>query len=218
MLGIAQSLIKTTTMFGLGENKKSEMPSDPEAIRDQLTLDKNGYLSFSPNDPDDPKSWSKARRWSITTIVLFMVLNASFASTAPTGALLGIVKTFHVSEVVANLVTTLFLLGYCAGPLFWAPLSEHYGRRYIFYVSFTGYFAFNFLCAWAPNLGALLAGRFLSGTCASSSFSNGPGVLADLWEPIDRGIGMALLLMLTFMGPIIGPITSGFLYLTETWR
>lgn len=33
-----------------------------------------------------------------------------------------------VSPEAAGLVTTMFLFGYCAGPLIWAPLSEFYGR------------------------------------------------------------------------------------------
>lgn len=205
-------------MFPFTRRTPGDVEATSEAIRQPLLFDKDGYLAFSPNDPDDPKSWSRTRRWLITSVTLMMVVNCSFASSAPTGALTGIAKDFGVSQVAANLVTTLFLSGYCAGPLIWAPLSEYYGRRYIFYVSFGGYFAFNFLCAWAPNFGGLLVGRFLTGTSASSAFSNGPGVLADLWEPIDRGIGMSLLIMFTFLGPVIGPVTSGFLELTENWR
>lgn len=30
-------------------------------------------------------------------------------------------------------------------------------------------------------------GRFLTGTFASAALSNVPGVLADLWGPIERG-------------------------------
>jgi len=75
---------------------------------------------------------------------------------------------------------TLFLLGYCAGPLFWAPLSEFYGRRYIFYISFSIYNIFNFLCAWAPNFAAMLIARFITGTCASAALSNG-GFSKSAW-------------------------------------
>lgn len=59
-----------------------------------------------------------------------------------------------------GLVVTLFLLGYAFGPLLWAPLSEFFGRRWIFYISFTGYLASTFLCAFANDFAALLVGRF----------------------------------------------------------
>lgn len=35
-----------------------------------------------------------------------------------------IAEWFDVSEEAAGLTITLFLLGYCAGPLIFAPLSE----------------------------------------------------------------------------------------------
>ena len=123
-----------------------------------------------------------------------------------------------MSQEAAGLVITLFLLGYCAGPLVFAPLSEFYGRRYVFYVTFLSYFAFNFLCAFAPNFGGLLVGRFFTGTFASAALSNSPGVLADIWGPIERGNAMALFSMMTFIGPALGPVTAGFLQLTEDWR
>lgn len=141
------------------------------------------------------------------------------ASSAPTGCLESIREDLHVSQEAANLVTTLFLLGYCFGPLAWAPLSEFYGRRYVFYLTFVAYWAFTFLCAFTPNFGGLLVGRFLAGTFASAALSNAPGVLADsthhqrsfeapsatdvfaVWGPIERGQAMVVFSIMTFAGP-----------------
>jgi multidrug resistance protein len=184
----------------------------------QPFLNSHGHLDFAPGDIENPKNWSTTRRWYITVVSVFLVVNATFASSSPSGALKGICEHFHVSEEAGGLVTTLFLLGYCFGPLFFAPLSEFYGRRYIFYITFTLYLAFTFLCAFANNFAALLIGRFLVGTFASAPLSNAPGVLADIWGPIERGNAMALFSMMTFVGPSLGPVISGFLQVTENWR
>ena len=144
--------------------------------------------------------------------------SATFASSSPTGCIRGIASHFHVSEEAAYLVITLFLLGYCAGPLFFAPLSEFFGRRYIFYLTFSAYLCFNFLCAFTPTFAGLLVGRFLTGVFASAPLSNCPGVLADVWGPIERGNAMAVFSMMTFVGPALGPVVSGFLELKEDWR
>jgi DHA1 family multidrug resistance protein-like MFS transporter len=181
-------------------------------------LNENGYLDFGPGDIENPKNWSAARHWYITVVAVLLVVNATFASSSPSGCLVGIAHHFHVSEEAAGLVITLFLLGYCAGPLVFAPLSEFYGRRWVFYVTFTLYLAFNFLCAFANNFGALLVGRFLTGTFASAPLSNSPGVLADIWDPIERGNAMAVFAMMTFVGPALGPVVSGFLELKMDWR
>jgi MFS transporter, DHA1 family, multidrug resistance protein len=181
-------------------------------------LNDKGQLDFSPNDIENPKNWSTRRRWYITVVSVILVVNATFASSSPSGTLEGIAEHFHVSDEAAGLVITLFLLGYCFGPLFWAPLSEFFGRRWIFYISFTGYLIFNFLCAFANNFAALLIGRILTGTFVSSPLSNAPGVLADIWGPIERGNAMALFSMMTFAGPALGPVIAGFLELKKDWR
>lgn len=129
-----------------------------------------------------------------------------------------IAEHFHVSTTAAQLTITLFLLGYCAGPLIFAPLSEFYGRRRLYLVTFLLFTAFNFLCAFASNFGSLLVGRFLTGMFVSSALSNGPGVLADIWQPIERGVAMASFSVAVNIGPSMGPIAAGFLELTKDWR
>lgn len=187
-------------------------------IDEQPYINENGHLDFAPGDVENPKNWSTTRRWYITVVSVFLVVNATFASSSPSGALKGITREFNISEELSGLVITVFLLGYCFGPLFWAPLSEFYGRRWIFYITFTLYLVFNFLCAFANNFAALLIGRFLTGTFASAPLSNAPGVLADIWGPVERGNAMALFSMMTFIGPALGPVISGFLQLKENWR
>ena len=195
-------------------------PYRSKAIKsgDKIYINADGHLDFAPGDIENPKNWSAARRWYITVVSVLLVVNATFASSSPSGCLEGISRELHVSVEASGLVITLFLLGYCAGPLVWAPFSEFYGRRWLFYLTFTLYLAFNFLCAFANNFAALLVGRFLTGTFASCALSNAPGVLADIWGPIDRGNAMAVFSMMTFVGPALGPVVSGFLELKENWR
>lgn len=178
-------------------------------------FNKDGHLDFDEGDIENPKNWSVGRRIYCTVVAVSMVVNATFASSAPSGVLEGISTYFKVSEEAAGLVITLFLLGYCAGPLVFAPLSEFYGRRYLFYITFLLYIAFNFLCAFAPNFGSLLVGRLLTGTFASAPLTNAPGVVADIWNPIQRANAIALFSMMTFIGPAAGPIVAGFLQLTK---
>lgn len=168
----------------------------------------NGLLS-------DPKQWSTARRWYITFVAVLLVVNATFASSSPSGCLEGISETFSVSREVAGLVITLFLLGYAFGPLFFAPLSEFFGRRWVFYLTFIGYFAFNFLCAFTNTFAGLLVGRFLTGTFASAALSNAPGVLADLWGPLERGNAMAVFSMMTFIGPVSTTGTARYFHTAD---
>jgi multidrug resistance protein len=181
-------------------------------------INEDGFVDFSPDDIENPRNWSVARRAAISVTTVLLVLNATFASSSPSGCFGSISKEFDISTEVAGLTITLFLLGYCAGPLIFAPLSEFYGRRWIFYITFSLYLSFNFLCAFAPNYGSLLVGRFLTGTFISAPLSNGPGVLADLWNPLQRSNAMAGFSAMVWIGPALGPVVAGFLELNKNWR
>ncbi|OAA48504.1 benomyl/methotrexate resistance protein [Metarhizium rileyi] len=181
-------------------------------------LDEQGLLAFKPDDIENPPNWSTPRRLTVTICAVMLVMNATFASSAPSGCLPSIAKDFGISSEAAALTITLFLLGYCAGPLLFAPLSELYGRRWIFYSTFTMYMAFNFLCAFAPNFASLLVGRFLTGTLVSAPLSNAPGVLADIWSPLERANAVALFSTMVWIGPALGPVVAGFLELDKDWH
>ncbi len=107
---------------------------------------------------------------------------------------------------LANL--PIIIAGYCVGPLAWGPLSEQYGRRPIFLISFIFYtvrtlnftttvpaivlfILFTFLlfwaaqilqiaCAVAPNGPAFLIFRFLGGCFAAAPLTNSGAILADM--------------------------------------
>lgn len=65
----------------------------------------------------------------------------------------GIQKEFGVSSPVAILGISLFVEGLGVGPLLLGPLSEFFGRRHIYWVSFVFFVLLNFPVAFAPNIG-----------------------------------------------------------------
>ncbi|KID95996.1 Major facilitator superfamily domain, general substrate transporter, partial [Metarhizium majus ARSEF 297] len=178
----------------------------------------DGFVDFGPCDPGDPRNWSKSRKWYITLCTSLLAMVGNLASSIPSGSLKHISRDFHISEGVAALTVTLFLLGYCLGPFIFAPLSEFYGRRPIFRISFSFFVLFSLVCAFATNFGTLLTARFLAGACVSAVLSNAPGVLADLWDNLERGNAMAIFSTSVWIGPSLGPIISGFLVLHRNWR
>ena len=72
----------------------------------------------------------------------FLPLNvrySTFSSSAPSPIIPALMQEFGFSTEVGTLTISLFVAGYCVGPLLWAPLSEQYGRRPIFILSFFGF-------------------------------------------------------------------------------
>lgn len=79
---------------------------------------------------------------------------------------------FSFGGEVATLTISLFVAGYCVGPLLWGPLSEQFGRRYVFIGTFIVYTGFQVGAALSPNTASILIFRFLGGTFAAAPLSN----------------------------------------------
>lgn len=175
-------------------------------------------VSWIEHDGQNPRNFSRSRRWGITGIYAISTLSVSFSSSVYSGGIPSIVQDFRVSEEVALLGVSLFVLGFAVGPLFWAPLSETFGRRTMFVMTFGVFTAFNIGSAFARNITQLLVLRFLAGSFGSSSMTNSGGVVADLFPTEIRGLAMSIYSCAPFLGPVLGPIAGGFLGEKSGWR
>lgn len=150
--------------------------------------------------------------------VAIATLAVAFVSSAYSGSTAQIIEEFQCSQEVATLGISLFVLGFAIGPLLWAPLSELYGRQVLFFGTYAVLTVFNAGAAGAPNIGGLIAMRFLAGTFGASPLTNAGGVIADMFPADQRGLGMSIFAAAPFLGPVIGPIVGGFVGETVGWR
>lgn len=158
------------------------------------------------------------KKWAITLLVAFATLALAFVSSAYTGGIEQIIEEFGASEEVVTLGVSLFVLGFAIGPLFWAPLSELYGRQVLFFATYGVLTFFNAGAASSQNIETLLILRFFAGAFGSSVLTNAGGVIADMFPASQRGIAMSVFAAAPFMGPTLGPIVGGFLGETKGWR
>lgn len=175
-------------------------------------------VSWVENDPRNPMLFSPVSRWLITILVGIETLSVALVSSAYSGSIAEIITEFQISEEVALLGISLFVLGFAVGPLFWAPLSELYGRRYVLIASATGLTAFTLGAAGSRNIWTLLILRFFGGCLGSAPFAVAGAVIADTFPAIIRGLASGLYCAAPFLGPILGPIVGGFLSEAAGWR
>jgi multidrug resistance protein len=175
-------------------------------------------IQWIPKDPRNPMLWSRPKRWFITMMVSLTTLAVALLSSAYTGGIREIIQEFKVSQTVAILGVSLFVLGFAIGPLLWAPLSELFGRQYLFIGTYAILTAFNAGCAGANNAETLIVLRFFAGAFGSSPLANSGGVIADMFPAAERGLAMALFAAAPFLGPVLGPIIGGFLSEAAGWR
>ncbi|KAM0342922.1 hypothetical protein ACHAPU_009126 [Fusarium lateritium] len=175
-------------------------------------------INFLPDDPHNAMLFPKWKKWAFTGLQALATLATTFASSAYSGGINQVIDSFDVSQEVATLGISLYVLGFAFGPLVWAPLSELYGRRKIIFLTFMATTVFSAGAAGAGSISALLVLRFLSGSIGSAPFSNAPAVIADMFDKSERGLAMCMFSGAPFLGPAVGPIVGGFLGQAAGWR
>ncbi|KAK8018891.1 hypothetical protein PG991_008081 [Apiospora marii] len=173
-----------------------------------------------PTDPTHPYRWSRFMKLFISITVCVGTLIVSYTSAVFAPALEGAIRDLGVSAEVGRLGTTLYVLGFAFGPVFWAPSSELWGRKWPLTVAMFAGGAFTIGTAVAPNIQTLLICRFLGGMCGASQLTVVPGVLSDLYETRGRGVAITLYALCVFCGPFGAPSLGGFTVINTDlgWR
>lgn len=161
-------------------------------------------VSWVPDDPRNPMNFSSVKKWSITVIASFITLAVSIVSSAYSGGMSSLVSDFQVDKEIIILGISLFVLGFAFGPLLFAPLSETFGRRNIFIVTFFLLTAFNAGATGSQNIWTLIILRFLAGFFGSSPFGNSGGTISDMFPAAQRGIAISMYSAAPFLGPTLG--------------
>lgn len=125
---------------------------------------------------------------------------------------------FKVGQVVALLTTSLFVLGFAVGALILSPLSEVYGRRELYILTFGAFVGFSGAVSLSNSMIAVLVLRFLAGLAGSFTQAVAPAVIADIFEAQERGFVLSLFTLSGLMGQMLGPIACGFLDRAYGWR
>ncbi|GKT62995.1 major facilitator superfamily transporter [Colletotrichum tofieldiae] len=175
-------------------------------------------VTFVPNDPENPKNWSKAYKWYCTMVVAMTCFVVAFCSSVITADIAGVAEEFNVSEEAALVSISVFVIGFGVGPMAFAPLSEIYGRQVIYASTLLLAVVFIIPCAVANNFATLIVCRTIDGIAFSAPMTLVGGTLADLWRNEERGVPMAAFSAAPFIGPAIGPLVGGFLSDAAGWR
>ncbi|CCX11540.1 Similar to Polyamine transporter 4; acc. no. Q12256 [Pyronema omphalodes CBS 100304] len=178
--------------------------------------------SLELQGPEDPRNWSKGRKWLLSLKLCIFCFAVSMGSTIFTPAVQVIARQFHESDTVAILGISMYVIGFAVGPVFFSPLSEVYGRKVVLIPVWLLFCALQFGCIFAPNMPTLLVFRLLVGIAGSPSLTVAGGLNADFWKANEIGPPLGLFTMSAFLGPVCGPIVGGFLIQEipgeEGWR
>ncbi|UZJ51993.1 hypothetical protein CBS101457_001313 [Exobasidium rhododendri] len=182
------------------------------------TRDDPYHVSWITSDPQNPIRMPMHEKVWTTFLISFATMATNICSSAYTGSASSIRADFGVSTTLVTLGLSLFVLGFACGPLFWAPLSEVFGRRHLFIISYASLAMWSAVSIASPNYASFMVFRFLAGAFGSSSLTNSGGTISDLFNAKQRGTAMCFSAAAPFMGPAIGPIIGGFISMRGGWK
>lgn len=124
----------------------------------------------SATDLLNPRHWPLWKKWTIifcVSLLNFVDAIGSSASATAVPALLADFGHENVGRVAVILVVSVYVLGVAVGPVIVAPLSEKYGRLWLYNGCSVLFVVFNIGCARSTSIGALIALRALCGVVSA---------------------------------------------------
>ena len=204
-----QSLTLRKTREGIFSHPLSHVKTAPDAL-----VDFDG-----PDDPYRPLNWSMRKKVITTALYGFTTMGATFASSVYSPAVGVVAADYGVGTEVSLLGLSLLLAGFGTGPLFWAPLSEVYGRKPAVLIPYFLAAIFSFATGAGKDIQTILITRFFTGFFGSAPVTNTGGVLGDIWPATQRATAIVFYAFAVVGGPVLGPIVAGaFIQTNVSWR
>lgn len=127
-------------------------------------------------------------------------------------------ESLHASSSAIQLTMTAVLAGLVVGQLIIGPVSDSIGRRKLLIAGVLGYTVMSLVCAVAPNVEVLTAGRFLQGVAGAAGMVLARAILTDCFQGRDLPRYFALLAQILGAAPVLAPIVGGAVLAVSTWR
>ncbi|KAG7539600.1 hypothetical protein FFLO_03476 [Filobasidium floriforme] len=184
----------------------------------KMDLDPNECRFEGEDDPDDPLNIPFWKKWIAVITVGTGAICVTCTSSMASSTYAGIEREFGISQEVAILSVSLFVLGLGSGPLLLGPVSEFVGRRKVYLASYLVFLLFNIPVALANNIAVHLIFRFITGFAGSAFLSISGGTVSDMFINSEVGPPMAFIAFCPFSGPVLGPLIAGFINQNTYWR
>ncbi|KAK8081212.1 hypothetical protein PG997_009030 [Apiospora hydei] len=183
------------------------------ATHSNISRRNSAHTSSNPN-PDSPPA---------ATILLTMaplclsVLLSALDLTITTPAIPAIASAFGSASGYVW-VGSAFSLAMTAVTPVWATVADIWGRKPVMLAAHAVFFAGSLLCARAPTMAAVIAGRAVQGVGASGMGTMVNTIICDTFSMRDRGLYLAVTSVVWAVGSAVGPVLGGIFTTKLDWR
>ncbi|CAO3660280.1 unnamed protein product [Rhizopus stolonifer] len=176
------------------------------------------YLLGDIYADDDPNHYSSKRKNVIIFLVAMGGLCGPLSSMMYMPALLSVASDLNTTISAVNGTVSAFVIFMGISPLFWAALSDQYGRKRMYLMSGVINIVCCIMCAISKNIAMLIVFRGLQSFGANAGLTLGAGVIADTISVEFRGSAYGIFYIGPLVGPVIGPTIGGFLCQYWNWE
>ncbi|MBO4351899.1 MAG: MFS transporter [Eggerthellaceae bacterium] len=125
---------------------------------------------------------------------------------------------FDTTEWMVNFTLMGFFLILTISSLLLGPLSDKLGRKPVLVASIATYTAGGALCALAPDIFTLIGARLVQAIGAGGVMAVSTALVKDCFIEERREHMIAIIQVLSVVGPVIAPLFGGFLLWFFSWR
>lgn len=146
-------------------------------------------------------------------------LVATFSATAPVASILPVITaSMRTDLATVTWMLTIYQLASAGLVLTFGRLADLRGLRLVYAWGCVVLTLGSLACALAPDIGALIAARALSGVGAAMVFSTSPAIVSRYSPSERRGTMLGLLLTVSTFGMALGPFLAGLITDALGWR
>ena len=125
---------------------------------------------------------------------------------------------FGASPATIGWIVTVYSLVYAIGIPIYGRISDLHGTRRIFVIGLSAFVLGSLLCASAPALAVLFAGRVVQAAGGAAIAALGIVVVSKVIPEARRGAALGLVASSAGLGSAVGPISGGLVGELTGWR
>ena len=133
-------------------------------------------------------------------------------------ALPSIMRSFGTGLPQAEWVVLVYLLTITVSLLFWGRVADQLGLGSVYLSGMCVFSIGSVACYLSATLLQLIAFRFLQGMGAAMMMATGPAIIKMVFPLGQLGMGLGLIGVATSIGLMVGPVLSGILIHSYSWR
>lgn len=156
-------------------------------------------------------------RLTLLVVVGSLMTMSAFATDVMLPAFPTMARDLGVTDAAIQQVLSVYMIGYALPHLLIGSLADRFGRRPVLLAGLGVYAAGSVVCLLAPNLGWLLAGRFVQGFGAAAGPILSRAVLRDLYSGRELGQMLSFAMLVFAAAPLLAPSVGALLLRFGQW-